>query len=180
MAADSGSWIGTFDAVVARARLIVVARIGAAADGGIVLDVERTLRGRSADRLVFPATDAAPPLETWHRAVVAFTDPTTIDFRAPTIAWHVAPDGTIDPEGFQPYVGLPPTLDAMLAAFGQAPLDPGASPAGAPAISPAPASPAPATGDDGAPVVPVAVGLGLGFAAVLGAGLVARRRRPAQ
>jgi hypothetical protein len=117
--ADQGPSAQTFAQIVGEAKLVVVARIDIGPDGGVTLDVERVLKGTAAERLVFPPTDIGPPLDDWKRAIVAFTDPATIDFRAPTIAWHIADDGTIDPEGFQQHPGLPRTLDAMLLAFGQ-------------------------------------------------------------
>lgn len=152
VAADSGPAAQTFTAIVNQAKLIVVARVDIRPDGGVTLDVERVLKGTAGARLLFQPTDIAPPLEGWKRAVVAFTDPATIDFRAPTIAWHVADDGTIDPEGFQQHPGLPRTLDAMLLAFGQDGIESASAPV---AAMPAP----PAPGPDGPPAaLPVVIG----------------------
>jgi hypothetical protein len=83
--------------------------------------------------------------------VIAFHDPITIDFRAPTIAWHVADDGAIDPEGFQQLPGLPPTLDAMVAAFGQDATEPAVASVAATTSSPSP------SGDDPWPTIIVIV-----------------------
>ncbi len=129
--ADSRPSQETFDQLVERSSLIVVATIHRRSDGGLTLGVETVLKGTAATELSFPPTDIAPPIETWSRAVIAFSDASTIDFRAPTIAWHVAADGRIDPEGYQPFAGLPPTLDALLAAFGARGAASGASPSGA-------------------------------------------------
>jgi hypothetical protein len=167
-AADHGGNPLTFDGVVGQSRLIVVARISFGPDGSMILDVERVLKGVSPARLTYPSTAEAPPLEGWQRAVVAFHDPVTIDFRAPTIAWHVADDGTIDPEGFQQHPGLPRTLDAMVRAFGLDPTE------GSPVADP-PAQPS-AGGDGG-----MALGIGvIGAVAALSGGaaiLIVRRRR---
>jgi hypothetical protein len=40
--------------------------------------------------------------------VIAFSDPTTDDFRAPGVAWHVTDDGQIDPERYQQSPGALP------------------------------------------------------------------------
>jgi hypothetical protein len=128
--ADSRPSHETFDQLVERSSLIVVATIHRRSDGGLTLGVETVLKGAAAPELSFPPTDIAPPIETWLRAVIAFSHASTIDFRAPTVAWHVAADGRIDPERFQPFAGLPPTLDAMLAAFGARASASGASPSG--------------------------------------------------
>jgi hypothetical protein len=173
VAADSGASEQTFAQIVREAKLVVVARIDIGPDGGVTLDVERVLKGTAGARLVFPPTDIGPPLDDWKRAVVAFTDPATIDFRAPTIAWHVADDGTIDPEGFQQYPGLPRTLDAMLLAFGQDATEPASAPGAA-----LPSPPAPRPGDPPAalPVV-IAGAAAIGLAALI---LFARWRRRVQ
>jgi MYXO-CTERM domain-containing protein len=170
VAADSGPAARTFAQIVGEAKLIVVARIDIGPDGGVTLDVERVLKGTAGARLVFPPTDIAPPLEDWKRAVVAFTDPATIDFRAPTIAWHVADDGTIDPEGYQRYPGLPRTLDSMLVACGQDAIESDAAPVAAPLATQAPLP------DDPPPALPVVIAgaAAIGLAALI---LIARRRR---
>jgi hypothetical protein len=171
-AADHGGQQQTFADIVDGSRLIVVARITIDRDGGVVLDVERVLKGEPIERLAFAPTDLGPPLEGWDRAMFAFTDPTTIDARAPTIAWHVADDGVLDPEGFQQAVGLPATLDAVVAAFGQDPIEPVAAalPAAAPPLAPSPADSAPAIL---AALIVVAIGL-------LGALVLGQRWREAQ
>lgn len=172
VAADGGAPSQTFAQIVGAAKLVVVARVDIGPDGGVTLDVERVLKGAAVARLVFPPTDIAPPLEGWKRAVVAFTDPATIDFRAPTIAWHVADDGTIDPEGFQQHPGLPRTLDAMLVAFGQDAIE---SASAAVAALPTP----PSSGPDDPPAalaVVIAAAASAGLAALV---LLARPlRRP--
>jgi hypothetical protein len=53
--------------------------------------------------------------------VVAFTDPTELDSRAPTIAWHVTAAGVVDPERYQQYPGTPQTLAALLSWFDRLP-----------------------------------------------------------
>jgi hypothetical protein len=173
VAADSGPAARSFAEIVGEAKLIVFARIGIGPDGGVTLDVDRALKGTAVVRLVFPPTDIGPPLDDWKRAVVAFTDPATIDFRAPTIAWHVADDGTIDPEGFQQYPGLPRTLDAMLVAFGQDATESASAP-----VAALPTPPAPRPGDPPAalPVV-IAGAAAIGLAALI---LFARWRRRVQ
>jgi hypothetical protein len=109
---------GTFADVVRRSRLIVLVAIRQRADGGFTFDVERVLKGSAPRQLVYPPVAATPPLGSWRRAVIAFADPATDDYRAPTIAWHVTLDGRIDPERYQQYAGLPITLAAVLDWFG--------------------------------------------------------------
>jgi hypothetical protein len=171
VAAD-GAPAQTFAQIVGKAK-VVVARIDIGPDGGVTLDVERVLKGPAVARLVFPPTDIGPPLEGWKRAVVAFTDPATIDFRAPTIAWHVAYDGTIDPEGYQQYPGLPRTLDAMLLAFGQDAIESASAPV---AALPTTRAPRPDDPPAALPVV-VAGATATGLAALI---FLARSRRRAQ
>ena len=170
--ADQGPSAQTFAQIVREAKLVVVARINIDLGGGVTLDVERVLKGTAVARLVFPPTDIGPPLDDWKRAIVAFTDPATIDFRAPTIAWHVADDGTIDPEGFQQHPGLPRTLDAMLLAFGQDAIESASALDG---TLPTPQAPRP----DDPPALPVVIAgaAATGLAALI---LLARRRRRAQ
>jgi hypothetical protein len=172
VAADHGGQRQTFAEIVDQAQVIVLARVSIGPAGGIVLDVERTLKGNPVGRLAFAPTDIAP-LNNWDRAIVAFTDPTTIDFRTPTIAWHVADDGTIDPEGFQQFPGLPTTLDAMLVAFGQ---DPNDSPAASDGVSLATAEVPPG---DGSQTVIATVIAGAAATGLL-AFLIVRRWRRAQ
>lgn len=108
----------TFADVVHRSALVVLVTIHPTLGGGVVLDVERVLKGQAPSTLSYADITLAPPIGGWARAVIAFKDPSTIDFRAPTTAWHIAPDGRVDPEGYQSAMGLPPTLDAMLVYFG--------------------------------------------------------------
>jgi hypothetical protein len=170
VAADHAGQRETFAEIVGRAELIVVARVSIGPDGGIILDVERTLKGNAVQRLAFPPTDTAA-LGKWNRAIVAFTDPTTIDFRAPTIAWHVSDDGMVDPEGFQQFPGLPMTLDAMLVAFGQ---DANKPPAASVPVSVAMAEPSP--DKDSRAVLPAVI-TGVAAAGVVALVIVRRRWR---
>jgi hypothetical protein len=169
-AADHGTDALTFAEIVGQAKLVVVARISVGADGGVVLDVEHVLKGASPAHLAYDPAALAPPLEDWKRAVIAFHDPVTIDFRAPTTAWHVADDGAIDPEGFQQRPGLPATLDAMLVAFGQ---DPAESESEA-ATEPPPAAPEPIRSENNAVMLGGVAALAL--AAIITALVVVRRR----
>jgi hypothetical protein len=160
-AADHGGQRPTLADIVAQSQLIVVARVSVDRDG-ITLDVERVLKGDPVEALVFPPTDQKPPLDGWKRAVFAFTDQTTLDTRAPTMAWNVADDGILDPEGFQPTDGLPATLDELIAAFGQGPVEPAVA-LGLPLAAPQP--------DDNPSAIfaaLIAVGIGLLGALVLG------------
>ena len=117
-AADSGPSSTTFADIVAASRLVVLADITQRRDGGLDLEVERVLKGHAAATLRFPETPQAAVQPGWGRAVVAFSDPTEIDFRAPTFAWHVEASGALDPERYQQYPGTPQTLAALLAWFG--------------------------------------------------------------
>jgi hypothetical protein len=108
----------TFADVIARSKLVIFAQVVDRPDGGFTFEVIQVLKGSASARLVYPSINTAPPLAGWSRAVIAFANPANDDFRAPTIAWHVASNGAIDPEHDQRYPGLPLTLGAMLAYFG--------------------------------------------------------------
>jgi len=165
--ADSGASAPPFSDVIAKAKLVVLATVTQRPDGGYTLDVERVLKGESGPQLVFAPSAVTVPLEGWKRAVVAFADPGSLDSRAPTIAWHVAPDGTIDPEGYQRYPGLPPTLDALLQMFGPSSTETAGQ-------SPAVAEPAPSTTSSSFPVVTV-VAILVGAAALVAVAYRVRR-----
>lgn len=126
----------TFADVIARSKLVVYAQIIDRPDGGFTFEVIRRLKGASPAVLAYPPINTAAPMAGWERAIVAFATPANDDFRAPTIAWHVAANGAIDPEHYQQYPGLPLTLSAMLAYFGA----PETSTAAAVAPSSSPAS----------------------------------------
>lgn len=174
----------TFADVVAGMQLIVVADVAGSPEDGITYTVETFLKGSGPRELQFAAPDLQSAVEPgWARVVIAFSDPTTDDFRAPTIAWHVGSDGAIDPEGFQQYVGLPGTLPAMLAFFG-------ASSSAGPTIVPTISAAPPATPDvttppaepkaassSGLPVEVAIAVLAVGAAIVLLGGLARRRSR---
>ena len=115
--ANSAPAVTTFANVVRSSPVAVLVGVHARSDGGYTLDVERVLKGSAPARLQVAPTLQAALEAGWSRAIVAFSDVTTLDFRAPTIAWHVSADGRIDPEGYQQYRGLPQTLGAMLAWF---------------------------------------------------------------
>ncbi|MEO5966474.1 MAG: hypothetical protein ABIR11_13495 [Candidatus Limnocylindrales bacterium] len=118
--ADSGPDQGTFDQLVDRSSLVVVAMVHLAPDGAITLDIRQVLHGGSAPVTTFAPPTFAPVLVDGGVAVIAFTDPASIDFRTPTIAWQVSADGYIDPDRLQQVQGLPPTLAAMYTRFGKA------------------------------------------------------------
>jgi hypothetical protein len=108
----------TFAQRVAEAKLIALVSVSGDSNSGFVLTVEKVLKGQASAQLVYPGPQLITALEPgWTEVVIAFDDPVTLDFRAGTIAWHVASDGRIDPEGYQQFPGLPPTLTAMLAYF---------------------------------------------------------------
>jgi hypothetical protein len=135
----------TFADVLSRMQLVVVADVTGSTETGFTYSVETFLKGTSARTLQFGPDLQAAVEPGWTRVVLAFSNLTTDDFRAPTIAWHIGPDGTIDPEGYQQYVGLPRTLTAMLAYFGgssgsTAPSSPITTPQSSPATSPPAAS----------------------------------------
>jgi hypothetical protein len=110
VAADS-----SFAGVVRDCPLIVLARVAVRSDGAVTLRVEQVLKGHAAAHLPFPpSTPAVQP--GWTRAVVAFTDTSTIA-RGVTFAWHVSASGAVDPERLDQFPGIPQTLDAMLAWF---------------------------------------------------------------
>jgi hypothetical protein len=111
----------TFAQRIAQAKLVALVSVSGSPQAGYVLTVEQVFKGQAPSRLVYPPPQlqAAVAVEPgWTRVVIAFDNPTTLDFRANNIAWHVGPDGRIDPEHFQQFQGLPPTLAAMFAYFG--------------------------------------------------------------
>jgi hypothetical protein len=80
-------------------------------------------------------------------------DPASLDFRG-TWTLAVAPDGTIDPDGF---AGAPATVDDLLATYGAAATASGdAAGSAAPRLTSAP----PVTGAPGTPEAPVGSGDG--------------------
>jgi hypothetical protein len=107
----------TFRSVIGEARLVVLVRIHHASSGRLVLDVERVLKGSARRRLTFQPGATDVPLYAWAQAVIAFRDPPSLDFRSPTIAWHVSAGGRIDPEHYQQYPGTPRTLRGFFAAL---------------------------------------------------------------
>jgi hypothetical protein len=130
--ASSGPSTTTFADVIARSRLVVLAEVVRRSDGGITLNAERVLKGRAGRALRFAPTLQSAVQPGWARAVVAFTDPTEPDFRAPTIAWHVTAAGVVDPERYQQYPGTPQTLASMLAWFDRLPATDTVAAAGTP------------------------------------------------
>ena len=172
----------TFEHLVSSMKLVIVAHVSGNPETGFRYAVDQVLKGPATSSLRFGPDPQAAVQPGWTLAVVAFTDPTTDDFRAPTIAWHVGSGGAIDPEGYQRYQGLPPTLDAMLAYFRVTPsaTPDGASATPSPSAAPAAASPSvkpgaglPSVGPSGA-LLALALAIGvLAFALVLAA-----RRRP--
>lgn len=108
----------TFAQRVAEAKLIALVTVTGDSNTGFVLTVQQVLKGQAGAQLVYPGPQFVTALEPgWTEVVIAFDDPSTLDFRAGTTVWHVASDGRIDPEGYQQFPGLPPTLTAMLAYF---------------------------------------------------------------
>jgi len=127
LAAASSQEPETFAQLVAAAKLVALVSVAGDSDTGFVLTVEQVLKGQAGPRLAYPGPQPITALEPgWSEVVIAFDDPTTLDFRAGTTVWHVGPDGRIDPEGYQQLPGLPPTLTALLAYFAS----PGPSTAG--------------------------------------------------
>ena len=170
----------TFAEVVAGMQLIVVADVDGSPEAGVTYTVETVLKGSGPPELQFAAPDLQSAVQPgWTRVVIAFSNPTTDDFRAPTIAWHVAADGAIDPEGYQQYVGLPGTLPAMLSFFGlpsstgpSAPPTASTGPSPTPAVTVAPA----AAADVPSSWLPVALPILVAGAIAVLAGILVRRR----
>ncbi len=130
----------TFGSVTREATLVVLVRIHHRSTGALVLDVERVLKGSTRRRLRFQPGTTDVPLYTWTQALIAFRDPSSLDFRSPTIAWHVTADGGIDPEGYQQFPGTPRTLRGVFAAF-DLPATSTALPVSGPPKSPLPIAP---------------------------------------
>ena len=108
----------TFADVVSQSKLIVLVAIRHPSAGGWIFTVEEVFKGEAPPTMTFPPLDTAPPLDGWARAVIAFHDPTSLDFRVPTYAWHVTADGRLDPERFQQVPGVPQTLGELEGYFG--------------------------------------------------------------
>jgi hypothetical protein len=180
--ADTDTADDTFAGLVSRCRLIVLADVEHLGDGALVLDVTESFKGIVGAELRYTDEPQAAVQPEWTRAIVAFSDPSTLDFRAPTVAWHVVDDGTVDPEGWQQYAGVPPTLADWEATFG---VGPGGAVASAAAPSPVAGTAGDSAERDPAQVAVLAaalvIGVGLavlgGVAAVLGR--ADRRRRAA-
>lgn len=121
VAADTTGPQVPFGAVVGRATLVVVARAHLGEDGSVTVVIERVLQGTGpvSGRLLFADARDAPDLLDDGVVIIAFTDPSTLDAAAPTIAWQVSEDDYVDPDGLAPADGLPPTLAAMYTYFGQ-------------------------------------------------------------
>jgi hypothetical protein len=114
VAADS-----SFSSLIRGCPLVVLADVTVNADGGVVLHVEQVLKGHAGSVLRFPKSSSAVE-PGWARAVVAFFNPSTIA-RGVTFVWHVTASGAVDPERYAQFPGMPQTLAAMLAWFGEAP-----------------------------------------------------------
>jgi hypothetical protein len=111
----------TFPDIVDASALVVLADVTGTPETGFSYSVETYLKGSGPHELRFPPDIQSAVEAGWNRVVIAFSRPSTDDVRAPTTAWHVGPDGTIDPEGYRQYVGQPATVSAMLAYFGLGP-----------------------------------------------------------
>jgi hypothetical protein len=165
--ADSNPAGERFADLINRSPVVVLASVTVRPDEGLMLHVERVLKGVSPHDMVFEPPTMAPVLDNGGRAVIAFRDLATIDSRAPTYAWIVATDGKIDPGGLQQYPGLPATLDAMLDFFNIAP---GSS-------TPELQSPAPASESSVFPWAAVTGAAAAGIAVAVAGGLLVLRRR---
>jgi hypothetical protein len=118
LAAVSSQQPVTFAQCIAEAKLVALVSVAGDSNSGFIVTVEKVLKGQAGVQLVYPGPQLITALEPgWTEVVIAFDDPTTLDFRAGTTVWHVASDGRVDPEGYQQFPGLPPTLTAMLAYF---------------------------------------------------------------
>ncbi len=181
--ADSSAQPQTFVALIGSMRLVILARVSGSPDTGFRYEIEQVFKGLlAAPELDFSPDPQAAVQPGWAEAVIAFSDPQTDDFRAPTVAWHVGPDGTIDPEGYQQLPGLPATLGAMRDFFGAAePTSSALSSAAGVAASPVVSATPPAESSPAEPTTPGPIGAALLLAALLLAvltlGVVVRRRR---
>jgi MYXO-CTERM domain-containing protein len=181
--ADSSAQPQTFVALIGSMRLVILARVSGSPDTGFQYTIEQVFKGSASA----PELDFGPDLQAavqpgWAEAVIAFSNPQTDDFRAPTVAWHVGPDGTIDPEGYQQLPGLPTTLGAMRAFFGATEPTPPAVPSAPGAAASADGSPSPtAQSSPTGPTTSLPIGEALLLAALLLAalamGVLVRRRR---
>ncbi len=180
--ADTDRAEETFADLVARCPLIVLADVEHPGDGAFVLHVTESFKGAVGPELRYQDEPQAAVQAGWTKAIVAFSDPGTIDVRAPTIAWHVTDDGTVDPEGWQQYPGIPGTLADWEAAFG---IGPGGAVLSTPAATPVAAAPGDAPLRDPAQqaVLAAMLVIGIGVAVLGGVAVVLgrrdRRRRPA-
>lgn len=109
----------TFAQRVAEAKLVALAGVDGTPESGYVLTIEKVLKGHAGPRIVYPPPQHVTALEPgWGRVLIAFDDPTLLDFRAGNTTWHVTANGRIDPEHYQPYPGLPTTVAELLRYFG--------------------------------------------------------------
>lgn len=173
--ADTRPSPASFSSLVERSSLIMLVTVTDLTPERTLLRVDRFLKGSTVASMAFPTRPTDVPLTAGERAVIAFEQP-DLDSRAGTIAWEVAPDGRIDPHGFQRYPGLPSDLDAFLALFGAGPVGASSEPTASPSSSPGSAGEGSAGGppespsnQDAAPRSggPVLVGVGLAGAVIL-------------
>ena len=155
----------TFAAVVDRSALVIVATVQDApsVSAGYRLSIERVLKGTAGTGLTFAPDPMAVALEPGQRVVLLLTDPSGLDFRGTTVLL-VAPDGTIDPDGF---AAVPATLSDLEAAYG------GGAPSVPPTTTTIPA--APPARDPVSLLVLVGASFLAGVALVLAQGVLARR-----
>jgi len=154
-----------------RALLVVVATVDAAPPGDPAyrLAVTEVIKGEAASSLAFPADQPSVTLVPGTMVVLLAMDPGSLDFRG-TWTLAVAPDGTIDPDGL---VGVPATVDELIATYGAALETPTAPAASGEAGGDG--GPGPTAG--GVVWLPAVVGIVGLAAAVAAAGVLAVRRR---
>ena len=112
----------TFAQRIAEAKLVALVSVEGTAATGYVLTIEKVFKGHAGPRLVYPPPQDVTALEPgWGRVLIAFDEPTQLDFRAGNTMWRVTADGRIDPERYQPFPGLPTTVGDLQRYFATPP-----------------------------------------------------------
>lgn len=129
----------TFTDMVAEYPAVALVKVETEPDHGFILTVQAVFKGHFPAKLTFvgPVSDSSID-RSWRLTIVAFQDdPTSVaegslDLGGGTVAWHVTPDGRVDPERNWQVDGTPATLAGWFRYFHLPPSTSTAVPAQAP------------------------------------------------